>query len=317
MKLRWHKFTHWEYWPTQVVYAPTFFLWMFFAIRFLSIRFYKRANPAIENGGLFGDSKKKIYDLLSSSFYPKTVLVEKGRVYDFKQLLDASGLDFPLIAKPDIGQRGVLVELVFSIEEIERYQKKVQQNFLLQERCTYPNEVGLFYCRKPNESHGRITGLTMKNFLTLSGNGVNTIRELLESKPRFAMQIPKLQGRINFDEVLAVNESKCIVPFGNHNRGTEFLDGRQYITPQLEATFDAILSKIDGFYYGRLDIRYNTLEELEQGLNFSIIEINGAKSEPTHIYDPKHSFWFGQKEIFKHQILMFTVMNQKPNIVEA
>ena len=46
------------------------------------------------------------------------------------------------------------------------------------------------------------------------------------------------------------------------------------------------------YYSGRLDIRYNTLDELKPGNNFSIIELNGAGSEPTHIYDPTHFVFF-------------------------
>jgi hypothetical protein len=37
------------------------------------------------------------------------------------------------------------------------------------------------------------------------------------------------------------------------------------------------------------------IEELEQGINFSIVELNGAASEPTHIYDPKHSLFLHGK----------------------
>jgi hypothetical protein len=39
---------------------------------------------------------------------------------------------------------------------------------------------------------------------------------------------------------------------------------------------------------------------LKQGKNFSIIELNGAGSEPTHMYDPKHSIFFAWKEIIRH-----------------
>src|SRR5213078_3087959 len=54
------------------------------------------------------------------------------------------------------------------------------------------------------------------------------------------------------------------------------------------------------FYFGRLDVRYNTWDELRQGKNFSIIELNGAGSEPTHMYDPKHSIFYAWKEIIRH-----------------
>ena len=95
-----------------------------------------------------------------------------------------------------------------------------------------------------------------------------------------------------------------------HNRGTMFLDGKELITKELEASFNKILDHIDGFNYGRLDIRYNSIEDLILGKNFSIIELNGAKSEPTHIYDPKHSFWYGQKEILRHQMILYKIIKQ-------
>jgi hypothetical protein len=71
--------------------------------------------------------------------------------------------------------------------------------------------------------------------------------------------------------------------------------------------------QIPGFYFGRLDVMYNTLEELEQGINFSIVELNGAASEPTHIYDPKHSLLFAWKELARHITFMYeiSVLNHK------
>jgi len=49
------------------------------------------------------------------------------------------------------------------------------------------------------------------------------------------------------------------------------------------------------------------LEELKQGINFSIIELNGAGSEPTHIYDPKHSIFWAWKEIIKHLNILYRI----------
>jgi hypothetical protein len=57
-----------------------------------------------------------------------------------------------------------------------------------------------------------------------------------------------------------------------------------------------------GFYFGRLDVMYNTVEELEQGINFSIVELNGAASEPTHIYDPKHSLFCMERTRASHYV---------------
>ncbi len=279
-------------------------------LHFRSFRFYNLTNPAIKNGGLYGDDKMSTYQLLPPGSYPKTILIEQSKNYNFVQLMKENEFTFPVIAKPDIGCRGVLVQKIDDLAALIKYREIANQNFLIQELCELPNEIGLFYARLPNASQGKITGITIKNFLTVTGDGQSSILKLLLKIPRHALQISKLKTELNLDETLPLGEQRCLVPFGNHNRGTEFLDGKAFITPALEARFDQILGQINGLYYGRLDIRYNTLEELEKGEQFSIIEYNAVKSEPTHIYDPEHSFWFGQKEIFRHQAIVYAIVLQ-------
>jgi hypothetical protein len=278
--------------------------------RFRSFSFYKYANPSIKNGGFLGDAKSAIYPLLPSGTYPATTLLEKGPTINYYQKINEQPISFPKIVKPDVGLRGIGVAKVNSLQELIEYAQAAKENFLIQDIISFPNEMGLFYCRMPNESTGKITGITMKKFLTIEGNGVDTIEQLLRKSPRFEMQISKLKHQINLSAVVPQGEKICLVPFGNHNRGTEFIDGKELITPKLEQTFDQIFRNVEGFYYGRADIRFNTFEELENGINFSIIELNGAKSEPTHIYDPKYSFWHGQREIFRHQRIFKRIIQQ-------
>lgn len=322
MKLWWYKISNWEYWPAKLVYTPTLFIWIWLSIKFRTIYFFKLANPSIKNGGLYGDSKAKIYKLLPESLYPKTVLIDLKQINNFQKIIEKSLLNFPLIVKPDIGFRGIAVQKVHSLDELNYYNGTATENFLIQETIEYPNEIGLFYCRLPGQNKGEITGITLKEFLTIEGNGNDDIGQLLKNNPRYEMQISKLRKQINLSEILPKGIKSCLVPFGNHNRGTKFLDGKIHITMKLQETFDDLLSHIDGFYYGRLDIRYNSFEELENGLNFSIIEINGAKAEPTHIYDPKHSFWYGQREIIRHQMIFQQIIKllshqiSKPIIVK-
>jgi hypothetical protein len=308
MKLWWHKLTHWEYWPVEVVYFLTFFYWIFLVIRFRAVDFYKYANLSIANGGLYGDSKMDIYRLLPEQYYPKTILIEAGQTDAALKVMRSNQMSYPLIVKPDIGCRGVGVQKVTNDLEMAEYAAAIGQSFLIQELVNYPNEIGLFYYRFPGESNGNISGITIKNFLTVKGNGTDTVEQLLRKNPRWEMQISKIRVKSDLNEVLENGVEKCLVPFGNHNRGTLFLDGSIYITDQMVSTWNAILEKVNGFNYGRLDIRFNSFAELEQGKNFSIIEINGAKSEPTHIYDPNHSFWYGQYEIFRHQRIMAKIV---------
>jgi hypothetical protein len=57
----------------------------------------------------------------------------------------------------------------------------------------------------------------------------------------------------------------------------------------LEQIFDAIAREVPGFFVGRFDVRYSSLEELKRGEGFAIVEYNGAGGEPTHIWDPRTS----------------------------
>ncbi len=304
MRLWWYKIAHWEYWPVYIVYMPTFFLWIWWAIRFRSIKFFKYANPGMINGGLYGDTKTAIYKNLPSNLYPKTTLVNIQNKQKAIDIVESNQFEYPLIVKPNIGIRGNGVQKIFNTAELKDYAEKIQQDFLVQEFIQFPHEIGLFYYRLPNEENGIITGITIKKFLTLRGNGYDTIEQLLKKTPRFRLQIPKIKKQFCLGRVLSENEQICLVPFGNHSRGAEFINGKELVTKKLEQTINNILKNINGFYYGRLDIRFNSFEGLEEGRDFSIIEINGVKSEPTHIYDPKHSFWYGQKEIYKHQKIM-------------
>lgn len=316
MKLFIHKLLHWEYWPFQIVYIPIYFLWVFYAIRAKSLFFFNACNPTIQNGGFMNESKIKIYDLIPNKYYPTTQLIDsKADFNEAIRTLKSSAISFPFIAKPDIGLRGSGVKKISSIKDFENYHQKADFNYLIQNLIPFSNEMGIFYVRFPNEQSGRITGIVAKEFLIVEGDGIATIEQLILQNPRFAFQLNAIKKEATFsmDEVLLKKEKRNLVPFGNHARGAKFLDASHWITPKLDDTINEICSQIEGFYFGRLDVMYQSIEELEMGQHFSIVEINGAGSEPTHIYDPKHSLFFAWKELARHITYMFqiSVLNQK------
>ena len=319
MKLFFHKLTHWEYWPMQVVYFPIYFLWVYYAIRTRTIFFFNASNPSIKNGGFIMESKKAIYDLIPQKYYPKTELVQEGATVDSViEAIKKAQINFPLIAKPDIGLRGSAVKKINTIAELESYHEKTNFDYLVQSLIPYPNEIGVFYVRYPDEKEGRITGIVSKEFLIVTGDGFATIEQLIKRNPRHEMQLKVLQKEYGnqLQEVLPKNEQRNLVPYGNHIRGAKFIDGSDKITPQLNKVMNEMCIQIPGFYFGRLDIMYNTFEELERGENFAIVELNGAASEPTHIYDPKHSIFFAWKDLARHITYMYeiSVMNHKKGV---
>lgn len=297
------KLFNWEYWPFHVVYAPVYLYWIWLAVRFRSFFFFNTANPTIKNGGFLLESKNEIYQLMPDAFYPATLFFRSG-VNLNRALVEVytSGMKFPLVGKPDIGMQGIAVKKLNDKKDLIGYILSSKVDFLIQEFVPWRHEVGIFYYRIPGEENGRISGIVQKEFLTVRGNGLSTIEQLLKKEKRFILQLNHLR-HTNAQElkmVLSKGEELVLVPYGNHARGAKFIDITHLANENLLQTIDKVCKQIDGFYFGRLDIRYNSWEELKQGKNFSIIELNGAGSEPTHIYDPRHSIFFAWKEIVRH-----------------
>lgn len=309
-KLLFHKMTHWEYWPFQLVYIPIYFQWVFYAIKAKSFFFFNASNPAIKNGGFIMESKKAIYDLIPQQFYPITSLIKEGTsVEEIENTIKEVGMKFPLIAKPDIGLRGSGVKKIETLADLEQYASKANFDYVIQDLIPFPNEFGIFYVRYPHQKTGKITGIVSKEFLIITGNGIATIEELIKENPRFELQLKVLKREYGdrLSTVLKAGEKMNLVPYGNHARGAKFIDGSHWITPKLETVIDEMCVQIPGFYFGRLDVMYNTIAELEDGKNFLIVELNGAASEPTHIYDPKHSLFFAWKELSRHIKYMYEI----------
>lgn len=310
MRLFLHKLFHWEYWPFQVVYIPIYFLWAFYALKARTIFFFNACNPTMKNGGFVMDSKKEIYDLIPHRFYPETQFIKQKIPFDeVETIFKHSKINYPFIVKPDIGLRGSAVKKITTSEDLKAYHAKADFDYLLQGLIHYEKEVGIFYVRFPNEKHGRITGIVAKEFLIVEGDGRSNIEELLKENPRYEFQLKALEKEYGnqLKTVLAQGEKRNLVPYGNHARGAKFLDYSHLISPELTKVIDDMCLQIPEFYFGRMDLMYHTWEELERGENFSIVELNGAASEPTHIYDPKHSLFFAWKELARHISYMFRI----------
>lgn len=301
---------NWEYWSFTAVYALLYPIWFFLCLRARSFFFFSASNPAIENGGFLNESKKDIYQIMPEALSPKTSFFSLPANADLVlEQLRRDGLTFPLIGKPNIGGRGRGVKALKDETDVRAYVQNAFLDFHIQEFVAFRNEVGIFYCRYPDDAMGRITGIVRKEFLAVVGDGVHTIRDLLQGDKRAILQVESLDrmyGR-ELDRVLEKGERKTLVPYGNHARGAKFLDASDLIDEELTATIDGVCKQVKDFYFGRLDIRYNTWEELKKGINFSVIEVNGAGSEPTHIYDPRHSLFFAWREIVRHWIILWRI----------
>ncbi|PKH67563.1 D-alanine--D-alanine ligase [Flavobacterium sp. ALD4] len=311
--------THWEYWPFQLVYIPIYFLWAFYSVKAKSIFFFNASNPSMKNGGFIMASKKEIYNLIPQQYYPITELIKEGTsLEEIKTTIEEASIQYPCIAKPDIGLRGSGVKKINTVQDLEQYVVRANFDFVVQDLIPFQNEVGIFYIRYPHEKKGKITGIVSKEFLIVTGNGVATVEELIKVNPRYELQLKVLKQEYGNTllEVLPKGEKLNLVPYGNHARGAKFIDGSHWVTPKLEDSVNEMCLQIPGFFFGRMDVMYNSFAELENGKNFSIVELNGAASEPTHIYDPKHSLLYAWKELARHITYMYkiSVANNKSGV---
>ncbi|WP_375323711.1 D-alanine--D-alanine ligase [Flagellimonas sp. GZD32] len=303
LQLIWHRITHWEYWPFWLIYYPMFPVWLYYSIKARSIFYFNAANPGMKNGGMAMISKKEIYEMIPDQNIPKTVFIPKNESSDIAlERILVSDIGFPFIAKPNIGMKSFGVEKIQDKEAFQEYVAWSPSDFLVQELIPFTKEVGIFYVRKPEEEIGKITGIVSKEFLKVVGDGQRSILELIKANPRSHFQLKALQNKFGdkLQNVLKKGEEFILVPYGSHTRGAKFVDVSDKINTDLVKTIDGVCRQINGFHYGRLDVLYNSFEELCQGRNFSIIEINGAGGEATHIYDPKHSLFWAWKEIARH-----------------
>lgn len=301
---------NWEYWPFQLVYTPVMLYWFWLSLKARSLFFFNTSNPAIENGGFAMESKWDIYGIMPEGSFPKTLYFDpKCNLEEIKQKITGEGFQYPFIAKPDIGGRGLLVAKIHHEQELADYTAKMRAPFLLQKFVPYKNEVGIFYYRLPGSKSGHISGIVGKEFLSVTGDGKLTVTELMLKDARCLLQLSSLE--LSHSELLRTipgqDEQQLLVPFGNHARGAKFIDLSHLITAELTQSIDLICQETKGFYFGRLDVMYDSWDDLSKGINFSVVELNGASSEPTHIYDPRHSLLFAWKEIIRHWRILYQI----------
>ncbi len=308
----WTKINNFDLWPPSISYIPIAAYAAYNAIRSRSLFYFFLANPGIETGGMIIESKYDILKQIPATYLPKgTILSQPISQRKIKEEMKTTNINYPIVLKPNYGERGRFVEKIDTPKELRTYLKKTKRctsDFILQEYVNEPLEVGIFYQRMPNEKKGKITSFIVKEMLHVIGDGASNVEELMQQNTFTRIQLEDHRER--FQTVLSTipkkKETFLVAPIASHNRGTVFIDAQDKITPKLTDIIDNISKQVKGFYYGRYDIRVKNLSELEKG-NFKVIELNGAKGEPTHIYDRKHSLSKAYKDLFWHWKQMYKI----------
>jgi hypothetical protein len=258
---------------------------------------------------MMGESKFDVMGLVPKELQPKAAFIKlPSALNDIKLAMSKAGLRYPVIFKPDLGERGWMVRKIHHDLEAAQYLTEIKIDFIVQDFVDLPLEFGVYYVRNPKDENGRVISITAKEMLAVTGNGKDTLAQLVWSHDRAKLQYERLNQIFlkDWHQPIALGETVVLNSIGNHCLGTKFLNGNDLITQRMNAAFDVISKKIKGFYFGRYDLRCATLADLENG-QVLIMELNGCGAEPAHIYHPGFSLWKAIGVLSRHWRTMYEV----------
>lgn len=314
------KLRFYEFWPAWLFYFPVGIYYFYLGIKQRSFSSPLYSNPGIPNSGTIGESKSLIFSLIPDYFSAKLRYLKLDpKACDHASLVALAelfikehSLVYPVILKPDVGQRGSGVVLVQNSMHLSEQLRSLGVETILQEYCSYPEEIGVNYVRYPLEGQGKITGITRKRFPSVTGDGIQTLAELIlnDTRARYLARLYFNKHQDRLGDVIVKNESYILARIGNHCQGAIFENGENLINGALEKHIDQIAQSIPGFFVGRFDIRFEAESSLRQGGRFKIIEINGAAGEATHIYDRQMGVFRAYAVLFAQLRALFEIGRQ-------
>lgn len=286
-KMNWYNW----FFKRQRLYISVFPYVMKLGIKSRSFAFFLAVNPGVKNSGFVNSSKFSILKQIPTEYLPSQEFIEFGesKTKILERIRNNPGLGFPLIVKPDIGERGAGVRKVISEEELIQAIEEMNQNLIIQEFIDKKYEMCILYYRIPGEANGTITSIGMKEFLTVQGDGISTIDELVRSDKKLSdlinlekyfMEHPESIGRI-----VRKNTVFKLTYVASRREGILFRNYNYLHSKEMDMFFDMLTSEINEFYYGRYDIKIDDFASLESGSGLKIIEINGVNGQPIHAYD--------------------------------
>lgn len=320
---------HAERVPNLMFYVPFVLHWFYLGLRYRGFGVPTAANPMIEAGGLWGESKSGcmnfIFDGQRRWLAPFTTVHRREGLETVDADLECAlermrtlGLEFPVVAKPDIGWQGYGVRLVADRDALRHYIASFPSDatFLIQHYVPYDGEAAVYYIRYPGEPTGRLLSLTLRYFPHVIGDGCSTLSELIDGNPRTRWKGDVHLGENRFhlghgtQDPARVPEEGEVVRLsliGSIRVGGLYRDASSYITPAMTARFHSIASSMPEFYVGRFDVRFESMEQLQNGDGFRIIETNGAGAEAIQLWDPEKSLGQAYRDLIHAQTLLFKI----------
>jgi hypothetical protein len=304
--------------PKWLNLIPMIVQWLWLSIRYGSWTLPAAANPQITAGGLVGEGKSEYFRTMGKLARANTAdfavfrnTHSSSAVEDAERSMAEAELAYPLILKPDIGWCGFGVRIVRTRDELKYYLATYPPNedIVLQRFVVYEGEAGIYYSRSPHEARGRITGILLRFFPRVVGDGHSTISDLIARNPR-ARRLGR-DGRsepcCDISRIPSAGEIVRLSVTGSTRVGGMYQDATSLVTPELESAINEIALDMKHLHVARFDVRYETIGAMRAGHSFKIIEVNGAGSEAVHAWDPRYTLSEAYKIVFEKQRKLFAI----------
>lgn len=299
--------------PFWFFHVPIFPYYLYASLRRRNLAFFTNINPNWHTGGFVNSSKIDAFKGIDSKWLPKSVHVSKNTsISVLKTTLSKQNIHFPYILKPNEGERGLGVIKLTNNEELEAVLNKNSTSFIIQEFIDFPLEFGILYYRCPITQEEGITSICNKEVPFVLGDGKSTLLQLVTKKYK-NKTFENLTVAMHL-HILEIGEPFLLEYIAHRNRNCVFKNFNHLYSEQLLSTFKAIASKMDSFYFGRFDIKVTSIEDLLKGKNIKILEVNGANSQPIHIFDTSYSFYKCYRDLHTHWRLIHKISKQNSTL---
>ena len=309
------KITDRGYWVSKCYKWLSLIYWTFFSIYFRTLTFFSVANPNIYLGGMLDERKSDIYKLIPKSYLPSTRLYKTPSINDAEAIIKE--FDFPIILKPNIGFKGFMVKRIEDMEQLKGALNEYNgKELLIQEYLDESFEYAVMYYYIDENTYG-VSSFVEKHLPFVVGNGIQTLRELIENSPNPFLNKTWIlkSNHLALDEVIPNKETRLVDHVGNYSRGSKFENLNNKINQDLIESINHFFRNIQGMNFCRLDLKADSLDHLKSG-QFKVLEINGAKSEPLHIYDSQTNILQILKSIHQHWLILFKIVRKNINQFE-
>ena len=306
------------YWTSQHFYWQSLYHYLLNGARFRSMTFFSACNPAIDLGGMLYDRKTDIYDLLPQHIVPATTIItSRAASHAF---IEKNNLQFPLIVKPNVGLKGYKVSKIGDEEELNAFFEENNVNereWLLQEYIDYEKEFSVLFYRYPQEQKFGVSSFIEKTYPNVIGDGKSTLRTLIDQYNNPFLLKEKVYKRLSEDlDTIPAGGTKIILDFiGNYSRGAKFHSKMEYVSEEMASMLSSLFQKADGLNFFRIDLKSDSVDTFLEG-KFKVLEINGMKSEPLHIYDENSTFIDNSRIIKEHWNIIEKITREQKELLK-